>query len=141
MYKSLTADEKALAWKTKYDIFLSQENLSNEQMQFVKKLMTLISPEVFSKSYSQKKERVFNNADEIKNKSIELFGVDGTAALLGTLTVSYVYPPGQGNCDCSKQSDFCPSGHACLRVGCTVVQDDCGWWWSYDCNGDCWIDV
>lgn len=141
MYKSLTASEKALAWNRKYEMLLLETKMSKEQSQFIKGLISIISPDVFTKVENPVKTAVMSKGDKIKNEAVQLFGVDKTAELLGTLTVNNYYPPGQGDCDCSKSSDFCPSGHACLRDGCTIQPDDCGLWWSYDCNGDCWIDV
>ncbi|MBK8710444.1 MAG: bacteriocin fulvocin C-related protein [Niastella sp.] len=144
MYKTLNPSEKYFAWETKYDKLISATNLTSEQTAFVRKLKSNLSKEIFEKGNNAVKDKLQTLEPIFKKEAIELFGISGAYELMANLNPEsnlQQYPPGQGDCDCSKKSDWCPSGHACLRVGCVIVEDDCGWWWSYDCTGDCWIDV
>jgi len=46
-------------------------------------------------------------------------------------------------CDCSRESDWCDSitnpDLRCSPFNCTRVPDECGTFWTYDCNGMCWF--
>lgn len=141
MYKTLNPSEKSFAWQSKYEMILSNSDLTNEQTNFIKKLKSNLSEEIFKKGNNPIKDKLLASESIFKKEAIELFGISGAFELMVSLSPesNLQIPPGQGNCDCSKQSDWCPSGHSCLRVGCVIIKDDCGWWWNYDCTGDCWI--
>ncbi len=40
-------------------------------------------------------------------------------------------------CNCHIQSDFCCHGSCGNPLGCISVPDECGWFWTEDCNGIC----
>ncbi|MGW1788088.1 bacteriocin fulvocin C-related protein [Streptomyces tubercidicus] len=43
------------------------------------------------------------------------------------------------NCTCSTESQYCSWLYNCgTRIRCTVVPNDCGTAWNYDCNGTCY---
>lgn len=139
MYKSLSADEKLQIWQLKYNQFLASETLTKEQRSLVVKLKGLLKKDVFSTESNEYKSNIQAKEGVIKNEAIKLFGISGAYNLMANLNNENLYPPGQGDCDCSRASDWCASGHSCVREGCRIIPDDCGWWWSYDCNGDCWM--
>lgn len=141
MYKTLNSSEKSYTWQVKYDKILATSDLTKEQIKFINKLKSNLSKEIFEKGINPIKNKFQASELTLKNEAIELFGISGAYELLATLSLNRAeqIPPGQGDCDCSKTSDWCPSGHSCLRVGCVIITNDCGTFWNYDCNGDCWI--
>lgn len=143
MCRTLNSAEKSFAWDLKYETILNSNKFTNGQIGFIKKLKSTLNKEIFEKGNNPIKDKIQALEADYKKEAIELFGISGAYELMVSLSPesNLNYPPGQGNCDCSKKSDWCPSGHACLRVGCVIIASDCGWWWNYDCTGDCWIDV
>lgn len=141
MYSTLNPNEKNEIWKMKYENLVASTKLSIDQVSFVKELKSLLNTDVFEKTDNLYKTTLKLREGEIKENAINLFGISGAYNLLANLTELSLaeYPPGSGDCDCSRSSDWCPSGHSCVRQGCRVIQGDCGWWWNYDCNGDCWM--
>jgi hypothetical protein len=45
-------------------------------------------------------------------------------------------PKGTPECSCSVVSDWCCHGQ-CQGGGCAIVEDECGTFWVYQCNGLC----
>jgi hypothetical protein len=148
-YALLSAEEKQTIWTNKLALMESDETLTADQKTFVSSVLHSLTRDLFDvNKNSDKKNKYFKY---VQNRSIALFGAKLAGNIFANVNApakkksltnsveSSEYPPGSGDCDCSKESDWCSSGHACVREGCTV-KSGCGTFWSYSCNGDCWIE-
>ncbi|WP_367123534.1 bacteriocin fulvocin C-related protein [Streptomyces phytohabitans] len=64
------------------------------------------------------------------------FGKEETGALLARLGPPDTAAGPPAYCFCATESDYCSTG-SCHRGGCTIVEEDCGSLYAYDCNGQC----
>lgn len=143
MYSTLNSEEKVFAWQYKYNQILKSKSFNANQEAFIIKLTSILNKEIFESSASKVAENFKKIEPTIKAEALDLFGISAAYELLATLNLEIsnkeAYPPGVGDCDCSKTSDWCGYNHACLREGCTFIRKNCGTWLNYDCDGDCWI--
>ncbi|HEX6903000.1 MAG TPA: bacteriocin fulvocin C-related protein [Thermoanaerobaculia bacterium] len=57
------------------------------------------------------------------------------------LTSGQQQPAPDTGCSCSDASDYCSSGFNCTGGGCIRISDECGTFWTYDCDGSCKVNA
>ncbi|MGC4104543.1 bacteriocin fulvocin C-related protein [Ferruginibacter sp.] len=142
MYKLLTANEKAVIWKRKFEKALTNKELTAEQKAFITKIKETIDPQLFSQDKTYFIKTL--NEKEIKSTAIKLFGISTAHALLCSISNQAVLDASTLNpslapqkCTCSKSDDWCDGALTCQSAGCTDTSGGCGLLWAYDCNGNC----
>lgn len=135
MFKLLSTEEKSTLWKSKFEIYLQNSELSEVQKVFVEKLIGVIRPEL----YNNLNPSYPNNVNEklLRETALKLFGVKESYNLLGTISNPNVAAPAPGNCSCSKSSDWCHEALYCSTWLCNETSG-CGTFLAYTCNGKCW---
>jgi hypothetical protein len=135
MYKLLDNDEKAEIWKLKFTKILKTESLDKRQIAFINLLIEIVKPELFDNLNDRYRNQI--NDMSLKNTAIELFGLSKSFNILATLNESE-YIMALGGCKCSKKSDWCEGILICRNDYCEETSG-CGTFWSYTCNGGCYI--
>ena len=71
------------------------------------------------------------------NKMLDKSGTLQTVSSVGTRATR-----AESSCDCTINDDFCAYFNPglfgeCMKAKCKVVEEDCGWLWQKDCDGEC----
>ncbi|MGW7514460.1 bacteriocin fulvocin C-related protein [Streptomyces sp. NPDC054796] len=91
---------------------------------------------IFRRVFHYERSRATEAVRELEAAAKREFGRDEAHALLarlGPADAAAASPPVL--CECATDSDYC--GTQCYRGGCTLVENDCGTGWLFDCNGLC----
>ncbi len=143
---------------------LQREDLTEAQRDVLFEAVQLATPETFAAAKNRReRSRALRQVEEFDKraraafgeKAGELFGRLGPADLeflvvdrreaqstkQGVRGVnSALLTTAPPLCSCSTDSDWCNNASHCVSGGCTLVRDECGTWWIYDCNGLCHVN-
>ncbi len=134
MYRALNENERFEIWNKKFEALLSSGKLNIQQAEFITFLKNTISPSFFKGNTTRRTL----DGDFIKNKGIELFGVDEAFKILASLSSpqSDYKQQWNKNCSCSHTSQWCGNG-TCPFDACNESSLGCGSLLAYACNGIC----
>jgi len=155
IYSALAAETRAQLWQEQFERFLQSENLAEAQREVLLEAIELATPELFS-AMKDRSHRGFVQARqrlaEFEKRARETFGNEVTGDLFGRIgpadiEIGIIKPRGvakfqssatlSAGCSCSTVSDYCSSAFHCVSGGCIVIRNECGTFWTYDCNGQC----
>jgi hypothetical protein len=81
--------------------------------------------------------------DQLRTSAKQAFATQDTAALFGTLGPAEdpSIAAGVPDCNCASLDSYCGSDWVCpeedSRNPCNWIYARCGFWWRYDCDGQC----
>ena len=146
-YALLTSAEKLAIWNLHFESFVSENNLTQEQLNFISDFkQQWLQIELFDRTSD-----LFNNFNSqiptIKGNAMTLLGVDDTYSLLFNLDLAkratqlqIALEPGydlsDNDCHCSKSDPYCNVG-SCNGGGCKESSWGCGTLWFFSCTGNC----
>ena len=139
MYRALNHFEKNHIWQQKFDNYRSNMELTQEQDEFIKFVTNQLSPQLFEKGSAAALQL---NEKEIREKAINLFGVNEAAFIFADLALVSNDDPSSlmaVGCKCSTRSDWCATYMNCRLLEPCEPQDGCGFLWQSRCNGMCSI--
>jgi hypothetical protein len=159
IYSILSPDERAMLWQDQFERLLGRSGLTAEQRDVVAEAIQLATPEVFAslreRTPSGTKLRYRQRLAELARQAESVFGKEDAGSLFATLGPSdlefgIMRQPASGDrsgvqksvgCSCSTVSDYCSSAFHCSGgTGCVLIRDECGTFWTYDCNGQCVVN-
>jgi hypothetical protein len=147
-FSILSAEEKVYAFKKHIQDNYEKLNLNKKQIDIVKKAIDIIVPEMYLKA---SRENYSKAIAEFAHEATELFSVKDYIYLFQNIQtfekipspVASINAPGSGECFC-KWDSSCSAyaetkGPDCItgQNGCRPTDGGCGWFWLFDCTGDC----
>ena len=163
IYTALDAETRSGLWQAQLELALQREDLTDAQRDVLLEAVQIATPETFAAAKNRReRSRVLRQVEDFDKraraafgeKAVDLFGRLGPADL-EFLVVDHRQAQstteGQGVrgvnsaltaplCSCSTDSDWCNNASHCVSGGCTLVRDECGTFWAYDCNGQCIVN-
>jgi hypothetical protein len=157
-YRTFTAPERYQLWQEQWLEALQQKSLTDDQTDVLLEAIQLMTPETFEALGAKegwRYEQAMEQVRSFETRALAAFGRDGTRELFSQIgsvasrQVVLVDPDAPRRatapqvfaeaCSCSQSSDWCPDGYGCGgdSDGCTTIEDECGTFWVYDCNGEC----
>lgn len=155
IYSNLEAGDRAQLWQEQFERALQNQDLTETQRKVLLDAIQLVTPELLRAmksrrggAYSQAKRLVV----EFEKEAREAFGNSGAGDLFGRIgpadtETGIIRLRDHANlnkelasavgCSCSDASDYCSSAFNCASGGCTLIRDECGTLWTYDCDGQC----
>lgn len=166
IYSVLDAKTRSGLWQAQLELALQRDDLTEAQRDVLLEAVQLATPEFFATAKNRRTRsyrQLVQSVDEFEKRAREAFGAEKAAELFGRLgpaDLDFVVVDrrvaqsetggvrGTNSailvsaplCSCSTDSDWCNNASHCKSGGCTVVRDECGSWWIYDCNGLCHVN-
>jgi hypothetical protein len=155
IYSALTPEERSRLWQEQFERILERDDLTDNQRDVVLEAIQLATPDLFSSLKNRHNPARLQDRERVaafEKKAREVFGKTGAGDLfarIGPADVEYgvIRPRGTApiekglekaaGCSCSDSSDYCSSAFNCQSGGCTLIRDECGTLWTYDCDGQC----
>ncbi|MGI5357949.1 bacteriocin fulvocin C-related protein [Streptomyces sp. CA-252508] len=133
IHRVLSPQEKARAWVDHFQWYrATHPDLTAPHQQVVDRAI-----EVFRRGLAPR-PGLEEDLRHLERTAKATLGLDEAGALLATLGAAEDMSAAQ-NCNCSTVSDHCGWLYDCGRqIRCTVIPNDCGTGWHYDCNGICY---
>jgi hypothetical protein len=164
VYGALEPESRSQLWQRQLELALQSEDLTEAQRDVVLEAMQLATSDTFAALLQRQGPRQRQVLLQIAglekrareafgNKAAELFGRIGPAdmdfVVVGRRDAQASTPGIQESsalastplCSCSTDSDWCDHAAHCASGGCTLVRDECGTFWAYDCNGLCQLNA
>lgn len=167
VYSTLPAATRAELWRTQLERVLEVEKeLTPAQRAVVLEAIQLATPDTFAATKdrsSLKHRQMRRRIESLEARAREAFGADRAAGIFARIgpadrdtlffldrekaiaKVSSLERVGVVDvstpaCSCSDASDYCSSGFNCTPGGCIRINDECGTFWVYDCDGLCKVN-
>lgn len=153
IYSALPAATRSKLWRTQLELALQREDLTNYQRSVLLEGVQLATSEIFDVardpdhwSYRQMQEHLASFEQRVREAfahedALAIFAQLGPAERddsTGGLRVQFEgLLAEEPACSCADQSDYCNSGFNCRQGGCIRIADECGTFWTYDCDGLC----
>ncbi|HEV2855119.1 MAG TPA: bacteriocin fulvocin C-related protein [Thermoanaerobaculia bacterium] len=169
IYASLPSTAKSRLWRTQLELHLERDTeLTPSQKAVVLEAIQLATPDTFSATRepsSQKYRQMRRRIESLEGRAKEAFGAERAGKLFGRIgpadtdtlffidrqkaeaiaprlqLVTEAAVGGGTACSCSDASDYCSSGFNCAAGGCIRIADECGTFWTYDCDGSCHVNA
>lgn len=139
-YELFTPEEKEDFWRTHTENYLAEHggDMTSSQLDFIDTLLNTLQPEIFDTTTDEYQYFIGTKAGLLTSQALTVFSISEASMLLTYDETAGSEPPLK--CNCSTQSDWCSYNNYCVlgRSNCVPVKG-CGLWWSYTCNGRCWI--
>lgn len=158
-YRTFTSSERQQLWQAQWLRELREsEDSTEEQTEILLEALQLLSAETFGALDAKRGWRYEQALEQLRSfeeRALAAFGKEGARELFAqigpvrlhrvvVLDASVAPSPFSTQllaeaCGCSSDSDFCPDGYGCGGDGdgCDTIRDECGFLWTYDCNGEC----
>jgi len=160
-YRNFTISERHHLWQHQWLKALQQNTLTEEQSDVLLEALQLLTPETFEALEAEEGWRHEQAREQVRSfaeRALAAFGKDGARELFAqigsvssrkvvlvdtdvdsNITRSLSSASVAEACSCSQSEDFCTDGFGCGEDsdGCTTIEDECGWFWASDCNGEC----
>lgn len=153
VYRRLSHDTRSELWRQQFEYYLDNYELTDAQKAVLFDALELATPAAFTKLNTGKVPAWLISLEQ---RAREAFGSEQTRLIFGRIgrpesEIRYYVdrPHSDLNptstmkavtaCSCSDASDYCSGGFTCESGsgGCTRIEDECGTFWVYDCDGLC----
>lgn len=144
IYESYSSTQKKTVWVDKMNQVIASNDWSDIQLVALNQLLNKTQSMNFDGTDIEKDSMRIWGASWINN-SKSIININQIRQI-GAMVMDFNPIPdnaipligaGNGNCECSQDSDFCLAPEdECSTGGCTE-KTGCGWWWTYRCNGIC----
>lgn len=153
-FNNLNESERLFLWKTRFENYLNNNVVTDEQGKFLKNIIATLPQNVFS-SKAKTDNAVISKMDQLRIDFINMFGHKIAKLLLTHISDKHETTETVGNdkgeigpntmmpdCSCSSVSDWCDCSHPmqcyyCGSAFCSNTEYGCGTFWMYRCNGQC----
>lgn len=157
VYRHLSSSERAELWRSQWEKALENRGYTDNQQQLIQESLQLLTADTFETLRLRnglRYEATMALVQDLEKRILAAFGKKETARLfaqIGPVSSQKVVlidkavkvEPSSSMageaCSCSTNSDYCPNGYGCGgdSDGCNIIEDDCGFLWTYNCNGEC----
>ena len=142
IYATYAPGLRSKMWQSHFEAYLSRHpELRPDQTELLYRAIDLATPEFFAHASS---EEARAHLELLREDMVRAFGVEESFAIIAQLgpaddgDIVSIYGGGGGICSCSTSSDWCGGSNHCKSGGCSTAENECGTWWSYNCNGHCY---
>ncbi len=146
-YKLLNEYEKAYVWNNKMIELLNKNSFNPEQVEFIKKIQSQITSELFISNSQKNNDFKREFAKTGYEKSVLLFGAELAKNIITSISnknnpVSQLEESGVPKCKCSSEyPSYCSGNQWCFEVTdktiCSATLLGCGPLWLFSCDGKC----
>lgn len=156
IFHRLPAQTQSALWRAHLEQFANAD-LTEAQQKLLLEGRRLASPALFAAAknrHGANYQRRIKQLRDYETRMIAAFGAEKARAILSQigpeepmvhiesrdeLLLKYEAMEAPG-CSCSNDSDWCSSNYHCDDGDCELISDECGTFWTYDCDGLCWRD-
>ena len=161
IYSKLSPETKSALWRQQIEQALNGNGLTDSQREILLEALQLADSNLFAVSKDKENWRYRQSRHtvaEFEARARAAFGYEAArgifsrigpadsetlyfvdrnkAEMVDNRLKSIVEPMAAAYCSCSDASDWCGHGN-CTTGGCTRIEDECGTWWTYACDGLC----
>lgn len=151
IYSTFSPERKSALWRTHLERHLEATKLTGEQRDVLLEALQLATPDTFAAAVDPrhwKSRQLRQGLTELHARALSAFGdrAEDVFATLGPPTAdkethlkASTEVGGLAYCNCSEQDDYCDNwgrGY-CKEGGCRVIEDECGTFWMFRCDGLC----
>jgi hypothetical protein len=169
IYAALPSANKSQLWRVQIERYLRRgDELTPQQKDVLLDALRLATPETFAATKEQstrRYRRVRQQLSSLEAQARAAFGTERAERIFARIgpadtdtlffidkrAAEAVEPLLEGidealaaanpGCSCSDASDYCSGGFNCTPGSCIRIADECGTFWTYDCDGLCQVNA